>query len=290
MTPSDVIGLLALALLKSVLVGLPRPGALAFLGRLRSPAWAAVLPGAIVIGTFLPLWHSGLATALVIAAAVATPLLAIVAILGVARTPRALLIASAVELVLVAVISRTTAGQLTTSLLTALGAMAAGVALTRLVPGRWLLAGVVGMAAVDVFLLAIGVGVTSADSMAAASAQFHGPAFTQATAGNLTVDYPDLVLAGVLGGTVAGKPMQPRAAVTLALLAATWGMLLALFPIVPATPPIALTFVLVAGQRIRARRNGDASRSVRVAGSPAMIASATSATVFAGVAKPTPEL
>ena len=55
MTASKVTGLLALAMFESVLVALPRAGALASLRRLRSPAWAAVLPGAIVVGTFLPL-------------------------------------------------------------------------------------------------------------------------------------------------------------------------------------------------------------------------------------------
>jgi len=38
---------IALLMLNRVLVALPRAGALASLGRLRSPAWAAILPGAI---------------------------------------------------------------------------------------------------------------------------------------------------------------------------------------------------------------------------------------------------
>jgi hypothetical protein len=254
MTASKATGLLALAMLESVLVALPRAGALASLRRLRSPAWAAVLPGAIVVGTFLPLWEPSLATVLVIAAAIATPALAIVAMLGVARTPQALLTACALELLLVAAVSRATAVHLTTTLITALGAMSLGVALTRLVPGRWLLAGVILMSAVDVLLLTIGVGETAAGSMATASAQFHGPEFTHAAAGSLTIDYPDLVLAGVLGGAVAGKPAQPRAAVTLALLATTWGLLLMVFPLVPATPPIAATFVLLEARQRRHER------------------------------------
>jgi hypothetical protein len=254
MTASKATGLFALAMLESVLVALPRAGALASLHRLRSPAWAAVLPGAIVVGTFLPLWKPSLATVLVVAAAVATPVLAIVAMVGIARTPRALLAACALELLLVAAVSRATAAQLTTTLITALGAMSLGVALTRLMPGRWLLAGVILMSAVDVLLLTIGVGVTAAGSMATASAQFHGPEFTHAAAGPLTIDYPDLVLAGVLGGAVAGQPAQPRAAVTLALLATTWGLLLAIFPLVPATPPIAATFVLLAARHRRHER------------------------------------
>ena len=266
MTASEATGLLALAMLEGVLVALPRAGALASLRRLRSPAWAAMLPGAIVIGTFLPLWNPSLATVLVLAAAVATPVLAMIALVCVSRTPKALLMACVLELLLVAAASPATAGQLTTSLITALGAMSLGVALTRLVPGRWLLAGVILMSAVDVLLLAIGVGVTAAGSMATASAQFHGPEFTHAAAGSLTIDYPDLVLAGVLGGAVAGEPAQPRAAVTLALLATAGGLLLVIFPLVPATPPIAATFVLLGAQRrLRERRRRPGARESNTA-------------------------
>ncbi|MDA0166838.1 hypothetical protein OM076_41640 [Solirubrobacter ginsenosidimutans] len=252
MTASEATGLLALAMLEGVLVALPRAGALAPLRRLRSPVWAAVLPGAIVIGTFLPLWNPSLATVLVMAAAIATPALAIVALVGIARTPKALFMACALELLVVAAVSRATAEQLTTTLITALGAMSLGVALTRLVPGRWLLAGVILMSAVDVLLLTVGLGGRAAGSMATASAHFHGPEFTHAAAGSLTIDYPDLALAGALGGAVAGEPAQPRAAITLSLLAAAWGLLLAVFPLVPATPPIAATFVLLGtGHRLR---------------------------------------
>jgi hypothetical protein len=54
-------------------VALPRAGALARLARLRSPAWAALLLGAILIGTFPPLWQPCTATGLVLAAAVVWP-------------------------------------------------------------------------------------------------------------------------------------------------------------------------------------------------------------------------
>jgi hypothetical protein len=271
MSVSDVVGLLALAMLQSALVALPRAGALAPLARMRSPAWAAVLPATIVIGTFTPLWHHCLATVLVIAAAVVTPLLAIVAIVAVARTPRALLVTGpALALALAAVISRATAGQLTISLVTGLGCLSLGVALARLIPRKWLIIGVVLMAAVDVLLLASGVGEAAAGSMARASADFHGPQFTQAAVGGDTIDYPDLVLAGVLGGAVAGEPTQRRAAVTLALLAPAWDSLLAVVRLVPATVPIALTLVLLAvWQRApvsRLRRGSAASVKARADG------------------------
>lgn len=120
-----------------------------------------------------------------------------------------------------------------------------GVALTRLIPRRWLLVGVALMWFVDVLLLAAGIGQPAAALMEHATARLHGPAFDSATVGPGTVDYPDLVLAAVLGGFVAGYASQRRAALTLTLLAAAFGMLLAVIDTLPATVPIALTLVLV---------------------------------------------
>jgi hypothetical protein len=52
MSLSSVIGAQALALLEEAIVALPRGDALERLPRLRSPAWAGSLPGAIIVGTF----------------------------------------------------------------------------------------------------------------------------------------------------------------------------------------------------------------------------------------------
>jgi hypothetical protein len=243
------MGALALAMLQAALVALPRGGAFAVLGRLRSPAWAALLPGAIVFGTFAPLWHKGFASALVLGAAITTPLMAVVTVVAVARARRALVIGLATALAVVAAVAPTTAPRLLLSVVTALGSLSVGVALTRLIPPRWLLIGVVVMAAVDAVFLLEGVGVSAAGSMASASAHFHGPQFTQASVGPTTVDYPDLVLASVLGGTVAGSGWQRRAALTLALLAGSTGLLLAVVPMVPETVPIAMTFGVLAVAR-----------------------------------------
>ena len=76
-------------------MALPRGNALESLRRLRSPAWAAVLPGCLVLGTFAPLGLHSFALAMILAAALATPPLALVAVLGVVRGPRAALVALA---------------------------------------------------------------------------------------------------------------------------------------------------------------------------------------------------
>jgi hypothetical protein len=241
-----VIGVLGLSLLQGTLVALPRGGAFAPLVRLRSRAWAMVLPGAIVVGTFAPLWHRAFAAALVIGAATTTPLLAVIAVALVARARRALALVLAVGLAVTTAVGPGTAGQLALTSVTALASLTVGVALTRVIPRRWLLIGVGLMAAADVCFLGVGVGLSADGAMAAASASFHGPHFTQASVGPAVVDYPDLVLASVLGGVVAGSALQRRAAVAVALLAASTGMLLTVVPMVPETVPTAVTFGLLA--------------------------------------------
>ena len=68
-----------MATLEGALVALPRADALEPLLTLRSPAWAALLPGSILAGTFLPLAMPSMALGLVLMAGVITPLLATVA-------------------------------------------------------------------------------------------------------------------------------------------------------------------------------------------------------------------
>lgn len=66
------------------------------------------------------------------------------------------------------------------------------------------------------------------------------------TVGPISTDYPDLVLAAVLGGTVAADTaVQRRAAVLVTMLVALCGLLLAFVSILPATVPIAVTYMLL---------------------------------------------
>ncbi|MGH2875631.1 MAG: hypothetical protein ACRDLV_05215, partial [Solirubrobacteraceae bacterium] len=76
-------------------MALPRQAALERVRRLRSPAWAAMLPGSIAIGTFGVLAAPSSAFVLVLVAAVTTPLLAALAIAFVTRA-RVLVLAVAV--------------------------------------------------------------------------------------------------------------------------------------------------------------------------------------------------
>lgn len=245
MNLSGCAAVTALALVQGGLVALPRADALEALARVRSPAWAALLPGSILLGTFGPLALPSMASAIVVASAIATPLLALVAVIGVARGPRHALLVIALVLALSAALVSGWEQQLSATMLTALGCLALGCAVSRLIPPRWVVIGVLAMAGADVLLLAVGVGHTAGALLANADANVHGPLFDQATVGQVSIDYPDLVLAAMLGGFLAGRQQQWAAAVLVFVLAAGLGLLLPIANGLPATVPVALAFLVV---------------------------------------------
>ena len=193
------------------------------------------------------------ALGLVLMAGVITPLLATVAILEVVRGPRLALLVLAFALAVISALISGWAGQISASLLTALGCLAVGVALARLIPTRWFVLGVIGMCLVDVALLGSGIGRSAAILMSSATADVHGPIYSQVDIGRVTTDYPDLVLAAVMGGFLAGRHKQLLAALLVTAIGALYGLLL--LPIdhlLPATVPIGLALILLefsAGRR-----------------------------------------
>jgi hypothetical protein len=243
MNASGIAAGAAVALLQGALVALPRGNALGSLRRLRSPAWAAVLPGAIVVGTVAPLGVRPLALGLILIGTLATPPLAAVAAVSVVRGPRAGLVAVAIAAALLATLAGGWSGALSTTVLTAFGALALGSALARLIPGGWVVAGIACMCAVDVALLAAGLAQPAAAVITQAAGQVHGPLFDSAHVGGLHVDYPDLVLAAALGGFVAGQRGQWHAAALVTVLAAASLLLTPVNTMFPATLPAAVTLI-----------------------------------------------
>jgi hypothetical protein len=233
-----------LATIKGALVALPSPAALGRLARLRSPAWALLAPGSLLVGTFGVLAMPSLATGLAILAAAATPALAAIAVVGVVHGGRRALLLVPVALGAVALAASGLLAELAASLLTALGCLTLGAAIVRLTPGRWLRLGLLAMAAVDVILLAVGVGQPASALLYEASAGVQ-PVFHRAELGPMSLDYPDLVLAAVLGGIVAGRGVQARAAALVAILATASGALFAFADELPATVPIVLVLILI---------------------------------------------
>ena len=259
MTASSLTACVVLATIEGALVALPCPAALARLERLRSPAWAVIGPCSLVVGTFGVLALPSLASGLAIFAAIATPLLAVIAVLAVVRGRHRALLAVPPALAVAALAATGWPAQLAASALTALGCLTLGAAVVRLTPAPWLHLGVLSMGVVDVLLLALGVGQPAAALLRDAMGDTVLPAFHRAELGSVAKDYPDLVLAAVLGGFVAGRPIQRRAAALVAILASAYSGLLVFADALPATVPLVIVLVLVEASRLAPR----ASRAAR---------------------------
>lgn len=244
------------AVLEGALVLAPRPASLPRLGRLTAPAWAAVLPATIIVGTFGMLVVPAGARVAVLLAALTTPLLALIAVASVARARWAVAPAALIAAALT-VLATGPAERLGAGVITALACLTVGAVLARLIPGRWLLAGVLAMSAVDVLLLATGFGYHQDAILAAAGNSFHGPRFTGARVGATTIGYPDLLLAGLLGAAVADhRGRRLVAALLVTAMAIAMDSLLRPGEMLPATVPLALTLVLASGSRLLERNIG----------------------------------
>ena len=252
MTTATAAGFIGLAAIEGALVALPRPAALERLARLRSPAWGLVAPASLLVGTFGVLALPSLATGLAILAAVATPVLAAIAVASVVHGGRRSLLLLPLALGVVALACSGIAMELAATLLTALGCLTLGAALVRLTPTRPLQLGLLGMVVVDVVLLALGIGQPAA-ALLGDALKGSQPAFHHAELGTATIDYPDLVLAAMLGGIVSGRAIQPRAGLLVAVLASAYSSLLAVVDMVPATVPLLLALALVEFRPLRVR-------------------------------------
>jgi hypothetical protein len=248
------------ATLEAGLVIVPQPQPFQRLGRLRSPLWSALLPGSIIVGTFGLIALPRTASTTLMASAVTTPLLALVALVSVVRARKLLLPLAAIAGAL-AVLATGLAGQLGAAVMTALACLAIGAVLQRLIPAGWLLAGVVAMSAADIALLASGFGYHQTVLLAAAASNFHGPSFTGARVGGTTIGYPDLFLAALLGTYLAGGKAQRLGALLLGGLVVAYDSLLSPGVLLPATVPIALTLLVVI--LLRGNRRPRVLRSLR---------------------------
>jgi hypothetical protein len=277
--PGDLVAYCCLAALEGALVLLPRPSGSAVWGRLRSPLWALVLPSGLMVGTFGVLDVPHGATGLALLAAAATPVLAPLAVMGVVRGPRRAWLA-ALLVVGAAMALHSWPGQLAATALTALGCLTLGAVLVRLTPLRWLAAGIAAMCVVDVVLLATGVGQPAAHQLELALSNSGLPEFHRAQIGSMNRDYPDLVLAAVLGAVLAGSARQQTAAVLVTVLASANGLLFLVADILPATVPLGVAAILVLALERRSRRR----RSRRLRG--AMPQLGVPATRRPGAARP----
>jgi hypothetical protein len=244
--PSDAA---MLTLQASVVLG-PRPVTRPpWLQRFHGRGWALVPIGSIVVVVFAIRYVSATATGLTDLALVAVPILAAVALgwaMRGARPPAALL---AIPLFLLAWLDKSSlAGQGAGALLSALSCVTLGVLLSAVTPPAWLKAGILLMAAADVWLVLTDLLQAPNATLVAAAPPAGLPQLQGVLFGSVTMGYGDLFVAALLGAVLASQwRRQWHAAVLTLVIAGLFDLLFLVLSELPATVPVALALLVTEG-------------------------------------------
>ncbi|HST55420.1 MAG TPA: hypothetical protein VLJ42_05940 [Solirubrobacteraceae bacterium] len=242
------IGLLSVG--QGAVVAMPRALRIPGLERLSGRGWAAV-PALSVIGFVFGVRAAtdGSAEGLTYLALVAVPLLAMVALGGLARGARPLLALVAVPLFVLAWADRSgLGGQAAACVLSGLSCVTLGVLLAAVTPARWLAVGIVLMAGADCVLVVSSLLQQPNDALNAAQPGAGLPQLQSESLGSAVMGYGDLFVAGAFGGLLAARGsyrVQWRAAALTAALALVFDCAFFLVDELPATVPVALALVIL---------------------------------------------
>ena len=248
--PSDA----GLLVLQASLVAAPRAvPQTAFFKRFRSPAWALVPIGSIVVVVFAIRYVSDTATGLTYLALIAIPPLAAAALAWAIRGGRvtrdrvAASVAIAGGLFAVAWIwHHSLAGELAAALLSGLSCVTLAVLLSAVAPSGWLKLGIIAMAVADVWLVGSDLLQAPNATLVAASPAGGLPQLQSELFGSVSMGYGDLFVAALLGAVLAGdRRRQLRAALLTLVIAAVFDLLFLVVSELPATVPVALALVVV---------------------------------------------
>lgn len=236
-------------------VALPAAGLPFWLRRLRTGAWALVLPlsVAVVVGAIaLVPWT---ADALTWIALILVPIGCALALGWAMRGARLWLAALTVPLLALAwAYPDERIGQVATIVLIVGSAVTLGRLLAGGAPLSLLKAGVVAMAIVDAILV-FSNNLQASNSVLVAAAPGLGlPQLQSASFGHASLGYGDFFAAAVVGGVLAAeRAPQLTSAVALLAVSLVWDQLFLVYDVLPATVPPALILVAVEVLRRRGR-------------------------------------
>ncbi len=267
--PSDA-GLLCVQ--AGVVLG-PRPMALPpRLRRFHGRAWGLVPIASIVVVVFTIRYVSSTATGLTYLALVAVPILAAAALGGVMRGGRPWLAPLVIPLFLLAWLDKSSLiGQASATLLSALSCVTLGVVLGMVTPRAWLKAGIVLMAAADVWLVTTDLLQAPNATLVAAAPGGGLPQLQSALFGTVSMGYGDLFVAALLGAVLDDDRRRQRLGALLTLaIAGVFDLLFLVINELPATVPVALALIVLEVRawlrgRSRATAVSDARRRSRPA-------------------------
>ncbi|MEA2150853.1 MAG: hypothetical protein QOD69_2683 [Solirubrobacteraceae bacterium] len=252
---------LVLVAAQSACIAAPAAGLPAWARRLRSGAWALVLPLSIAVVVAAIELAPSTADVLTWVALLLVPPGCALALGWAAHGARPWLAVLAVPLLALAwAVPGDRIGQLATLVLIAGSAVTLGRLLAGAAPLTLLKAGVVAMAAVDAYLVFSGRLEAPNAVLVAASPGNGLPQLQSASFGFAGLGYGDFFAAAVVGGILAAERRnQLLAAALMLVLSLAWDQLFVVYDVLPATIPPALTLLAVmAAARARAARSGAA--------------------------------
>ncbi|MFZ2013324.1 MAG: hypothetical protein WAV00_05845 [Nocardioides sp.] len=252
--PSDLV----LISTQAALVLGPRPPAPAFLHRLRSGAWAWVLPISLGGTVALVAAFPGLAPSLTYLSLVALPILAIPA-LATWRGPAVGVAAAATLFALSWVAQGSLIGQGAAVAITALSCATLASYLCAVAPPRLVKVAIVVMAALDAYLVFGQLLEAPNNAINAASPGSGLPQLQMAAFGSALVGYGDLLIAATLGGVLVSRTMRRRGALLVLGCSVVFDLLFLVVGTLPATVPVAAALVIL---EVRARRVRSGARTV----------------------------
>lgn len=257
-----------LSLVQAVTVALPGDRAILAVqrhrgvGRLGSRWWALIPPGSIVLFVAVgSVAANASASFLTYLALCLVPIGAALALGWLGRGARPMLALVVVPLMVLAwADGGALAGQAAAVALTALSCVALGAIFAAITPPRWLMAGIIAMAAVDIALVASELLQKPNNALNVAHPVAKLPRLQAEIFGTAAMGYGDLFVAALLGGLLAATAdagRQRRVALLVAVLALAFDLLFFFVRELPATAPVALALILMlAAQRAGARRGG----------------------------------
>jgi hypothetical protein len=226
-------------------VALPAARRLPSLERFRSPWWALVPAGSIVITIGIVAWQGESATALSWLALLAVPPFAALALGWLIHGSRPEWAAAMPPLFLIAwAAPGALLGEAAATALSALGCVGLGWLLASVAPARWLKWGIYAMAAVDAAFVAADL-LQGPNAVLTAAAPSGLPSLQVVHFGAAVMGFGDLFVAAALGCLLAGsRRSQRRATLLVAILALLFDLLFLAVDTLPATVPVALALAL----------------------------------------------
>jgi hypothetical protein len=243
--PSDVV----LIIVQAALVIGPRPAAPSFLHRLRTGAWAWVLPislgGTIALIAAFP----GLAPSFTYLSLVALPVLAVPALvipwLATWRGPVVGVAAAAVLFAVSWAAQGSMLGQGAALAITALSCTTLASYLCAVAPTRLLKVAIVVMAVLDAYLVFGQLLETPNTAINVASPGSGLPQLQFGAFGSALVGYGDLFIAATLGGVLVTRRMRWRGAAVVLGCSAVFDLLFLVVGTLPATVPVAVALLIL---------------------------------------------